>query len=68
MVGELAIDWTVVDGHEGGDLGGELLNPAGVERPAEPQAVFLDLREIRGPAVTLGMPLGSVCIFFHFLQ
>ena len=57
MVGELAIDWTVVDGHEGGDLGGELLDPTGVERPAEPQAGFLDQfldhREIRGPAVAL---------------
>ena len=57
MVGELAIDRAVVDGHEGGDLGGELLDPAGVEHPTKPQAVFLDqsldLREIGGPAVAL---------------
>ena len=50
------------DGGEGGDLGGELLDTAGVKRPAEPQTVFLnqflDLREVRGPAVALesGVP------------
>ena len=62
MVGELAIDRAVVDGHERGDFWGELLDPSGVERPAEPQAVFLDqlldLREIGRAAVALeaGIP------------
>ena len=57
MVGELAINRAVVDGHDGGDLGGKLLDPTGVERSAEPQTVFLDqfldFREIGGPTVAL---------------